>query len=257
MLCRWNMGCCIPVSLSGENDWFASRQSHLKALSLVTDGTCYDECQDFCGLFSLKHLRSFSWRGFDEKDRRIRAVLRQILRLNAGHLEVLELEPLSDDSLEDNLAITDVISLSETNPYDELILFFKADALQRACIPNLTAVVNFPSFRDLSLTRMSLDSSWRKLATIICFEKLRSLAIRLCVGDLLFLSELASSSQILNIRSFEIVEHGLLAPNNGRRTSIRSPNSWNRSRVSKSFISQFQPTMFSLFFKQSLSTGRF
>jgi hypothetical protein len=77
--------------------------------------------------------------------------------LNAGHLEVLELEPLSDDSPEDNLTIADVISLSEANPYDERILFFKADALQRAGIPNMMDVVNFPSFRDLSLTRMSLD----------------------------------------------------------------------------------------------------
>ncbi|KAJ0425913.1 hypothetical protein BJY00DRAFT_162099 [Aspergillus carlsbadensis] len=101
----WNMGCCIPPSLSGENNWLASRQSRLKALSLVTDGTCYDDCQDFGGLLSLSHLRSFSWRGFDNKCARTKAVIRQTLRLNTSHLEVLELEPLSDDTLEAELAL--------------------------------------------------------------------------------------------------------------------------------------------------------
>ena len=175
----WNLGCCVPDQVFGEEGFLNFDQNAIQDLSLITDGTCPSpEWEHLEGLSDLRHLRRLSWKGLNPN--RSQILLRHTLMANCAHLECLELEPIGCGEVyvhvEEIIGDTDV----------------------------LRDVFHFNNLRHLSLTKVALAAPCARMATTFCIEQLQSLKLRDCHQTLEFLEGLTESSHIIKLRSFEV-----------------------------------------------------
>ncbi|KAL3444101.1 hypothetical protein BJX65DRAFT_311241 [Aspergillus insuetus] len=182
----WNLGCCVPFELFGTDDcdgYLPRYQSKIQSLSLVFDRTCIEPLRVH-GLHLLKELRSLSWKGTSGIDDHVEydeyALIYKALVANSAHLQSLELEIFDSES-------TEWCSLDEITGS----LFEEPVRLSR--------------LQHLSLSYLSLNSTYDNMMIPFCMEKLKSLKLRSCARIPELLEHLADWDTSLKLRSFEVV----------------------------------------------------
>jgi hypothetical protein len=124
-------------------------------------------------------LRHLSWKGWDSDDENV--LLRRLLEANCEHLESLEIETIADRT------------------YAMPINGFTSD------IARSEVAIHFASLRHLSLSNVSFKEAYRRMASAFRLEKLQTLRLCNCPYTLQFLDNIAKSSNIIRLRSFEVV----------------------------------------------------
>jgi hypothetical protein len=192
----WNLGTCVPEAVL---NFLSQRQPNIRSLSFTTDTTCMlaDDRANIYDSFRFTQLQNISWRA--PTDRQLQ-VLGEILRGSAHILEEAEIDyigPLDLDQL-----------LGEENYFAHRYLRLK---------PGEQCVL-FSSLRKLSLRGISLVHGINEISYAFNFSQLRSLKLRDCLDTNQLLDALASSSQALQLTSFELrfagryLEHEDLMP---------------------------------------------
>lgn len=199
----WHLGCCVPSSILGIDGWLPSKHSGIRALSLITDGTCYTKDPEDSGIPKLAQLRSFSWRGFGEYDQYQHRLIQQSLALNSAHLERLELEPtvrferaVGIDELLDIQSDVHEVGMDE---HAAAVAYPKEHSLVAETLPTKLAVL-----RHLSLFGIYLNP-YDQMMLAINFHQLQSLKLVHCLDTSELLSGMSSSGKRINLRSFEWV----------------------------------------------------
>jgi hypothetical protein len=173
------LGTCIPFNILGSSGYITTHQNRIEKLGLFTNGACCWCGSGLDGFSQLRHLREFSWRGFNwELGLNI---LKSLLHANREHLEVLELE------FTDGYRFLDQVPL------------FTNDALRSILYPSVV-----PSLQVLSLSYMSFEAALEGIPCPLCLPQLRSLKLHCCPYALGFLNAVVNSSNILSLKSFEI-----------------------------------------------------
>ena len=186
--CRWNMGICVPPRVIGDRGRLKQRQSKIRNLHLLTNGSCsWDDFSDDSYLSEFMELREFSWRGLQKEDD-LEAVV-ECLLANARWLEDLDLALCLRSSRR---------GATRNNRHH----FIMSDLLELQ--PPLQAPL-FSSLQHLALSLMSFGSMSEVAILAFNFSQLQSLKLWNCPGMFDLISRLTFTDGAPRLSLLELV----------------------------------------------------
>lgn len=199
----WDMGCCVPETILGEDGLLARMHPSLESLRLVVDPKCrfFYQRSRFTdhgnmGLSSFRNLKSICWKGSVINSHHL---LGTVIEKNADHLDHLELDLLYTDGDFSRARVHVQRHEGDNDPgYFGNILKLHEHTVQPI----------FQSLTSLVLTNVPLGPA---MVGMINFEVLRSLTLRLCPGWARFTQRIVKTRPPVRLKTLEL-RHGLSAP---------------------------------------------
>ncbi|GAD93097.1 Kelch repeat protein [Paecilomyces variotii No. 5] len=184
----WQLKTCVPteiLGLLGPSGFLQVKQPDLESIFLVTDS---HGCESSYDLGSFKKLKRLSWTGLHSKVEWL--ALRECFETASSQLTYLELDAVSWNRVKYH---------PSGIPNPEAFLVHEVLKPQ----PGEGRVV-FPNLKYMRLSAISFKSTALQMASICCFESLRSLKLRFCPGWNEFLNHIVSSHPTIRLETLEI-----------------------------------------------------
>ncbi|OAQ61463.2 hypothetical protein VFPPC_09297 [Pochonia chlamydosporia 170] len=186
----WRLGLCVPNEVFGVNGILQRNHgSSIRHLELVTQLICNGaRCIDI-NLSAFDHLRSLTWQA---PNAAYMHALAEVVRINAPHLQKLELDFVDWEELKDGIGYDQEDTIESGGDYfANHILRLNLNRQPSPFLGNIQV---------LSLCHVPLTST---VAHHINTFTLRSLSIRKCWGCEIFFNALTTAKPGISLRAFE------------------------------------------------------